>query len=70
MHYSKFTKNAAQCFSFRDNVIWDEAQEAEARRTTQEQLAHLATEADQGCIVSSPGHRLTKGVKLAHLATG
>ncbi|XP_052251219.1 tRNA N(3)-methylcytidine methyltransferase METTL2-like isoform X2 [Dreissena polymorpha] len=30
-----------------DNVIWDEAQEAEARRTTQEQLAHLATEADQ-----------------------
>ena len=35
---------------FRDNVVWDEEQEAEARQKTLEQLQHAVSSEKQGKV--------------------
>ena len=43
----------------RDNVVWDEEQEAEARKTTLEQLQHSLSKEKQGQCLHKSGVALT-----------
>lgn len=38
---------------FRDNVVWDEEQEQEARAKIEEQMKHPASSEDQGVVMFS-----------------